>query len=192
MFSWRFSLSLCLCVCMYVYVYVYVYVCVVLLRFHTAPTVHMLVGVAGGGLGLLMVGFLGFRVISAKVFSQDVKDALLKSAKEDEELRESEYLPNHPEADRLFEEHQIKKLGLMQSISFEVQKGASSFLNTEMLYLSVFALIIFFLLGALVEEKPWWTATCFMVGAIISAITGFIGMSMAVRANGLSHIVDPI
>ena len=148
-----------------------------------SPTVHMLVGVAGGGLGLLMVGFLGFRVISAKVFSQDVKDALLKSAKEDEELRESEYLPNHPEADRLFEEHQIKKLGLMQSISFEVQKGASSFLNTEMLYLSVFALIIFFLLGALVEEKPWWTATCFMVGAIISAITGFIGMSMAVRAN---------
>ena len=78
-----------------------------------------------------------------------------------------------------------------------IQEGAAAFLSREYRLLAVFVVIIFVILtlfidydilGKLETTKLFWvyfpkTSIAYLVGAIGSAITGFVGMSIATRAN---------
>ncbi|MGI5836199.1 MAG: sodium-translocating pyrophosphatase [Chloroflexota bacterium] len=68
----------------------------------------------------------------------------------------------------------------MREISQAVKEGAMAFLGREYKTLAVFAIIVTVILVALIN---WQTAVSYLFGAICSAATGYIGMSIAVRAN---------
>ena len=68
----------------------------------------------------------------------------------------------------------------MQEISSFIQEGAFSYLKRQYTIITLVGLVIFFLLWFLLGNK---IALGFAVGAFFSALAGFIGMSVAVRAN---------
>ncbi len=68
----------------------------------------------------------------------------------------------------------------MRDISHAIQEGASAFLRREYTYLVVFVIVVAVIIGAFLN---WQTAVCFIVGAAISASTGYLGMFIAVRSN---------
>jgi K(+)-stimulated pyrophosphate-energized sodium pump len=80
---------------------------------------------------------------------------------------------------------------LMQKISGQIRTGAMAFLRTEYTRLAVFAVVVFLLLGTFLPHRGWPTAVSFIVGAIVSAVTGWIGMrtatSSAVRATSAAR-----
>jgi len=74
----------------------------------------------------------------------------------------------------------------MKRIAAAVQEGAAAYLNRQFRTLGVFAVLVFFLLFLLPAES--WSESIgrsifFLVGAVFSAITGYVGMSLAVRGN---------
>ncbi|MFJ3922777.1 sodium-translocating pyrophosphatase [Streptomyces sp. NPDC090022] len=74
----------------------------------------------------------------------------------------------------------------MKKIAAAVQEGANAYLGRQLRTLGVFAVVVFFLLFLLPADD--WSqragrSAFFLVGAIFSAITGYIGMRLAVRAN---------
>ena len=74
----------------------------------------------------------------------------------------------------------------MKNIAAAVQEGASAYLARQFKTLSVFAVIVFFLLLALPAEtmsERWGRSIFFIVGAVFSAITGYVGMWLAVRGG---------
>ncbi len=68
----------------------------------------------------------------------------------------------------------------MIKIAAAIREGAMTFLKREYIYLSVFVVILFFLLGIMVG---WLTGVSFVVGALFSALAGFVGMRVATAAN---------
>ena len=68
----------------------------------------------------------------------------------------------------------------MREISLAIQVGASAFLRREYTYLAGFVVIVALIVGAFIN---WQTAVNFVVGALISASAGYLGMYVAVRAN---------
>jgi K(+)-stimulated pyrophosphate-energized sodium pump len=68
----------------------------------------------------------------------------------------------------------------MREISHAVQIGASAFLRREYTYLVVFVVIVALVIAFFLSIQ---TALNFVVGAVISAATGYLGMYVAVRAN---------
>jgi K(+)-stimulated pyrophosphate-energized sodium pump len=68
----------------------------------------------------------------------------------------------------------------MQEISKAIQEGAMAFLNREYRTLVPIVLIIFVVLW---WGKAWPTAVSFLVGAFLSAVAGYIGMSITTQAN---------
>jgi len=68
----------------------------------------------------------------------------------------------------------------MRSIAEAIQQGATAYLNRQYRTVAVVAIIAFILLGLLLN---WTAAVGFLVGAILSAISGYIGMNISVRAN---------
>ena len=76
----------------------------------------------------------------------------------------------------------------MREIAQAVQEGAAAYLRRQFRTLGVFAVIVFLLLLVLpVADGGWETrlgrAVFFLVGAVFSASVGFIGMTLATRAN---------
>ncbi len=74
----------------------------------------------------------------------------------------------------------------MQEIAHAVQEGAAAYLRRQFKTLSVFVVIIFFVLLLLPAGDAgvrWGRSVFFLVGALFSALTGFTGMSLAVRGN---------
>jgi K(+)-stimulated pyrophosphate-energized sodium pump len=75
----------------------------------------------------------------------------------------------------------------MQSIAKAIQEGAMAYLNRQFITVAVFAVIIFLVLAFLLPKGNYnggfLTAIGFIVGAIFSALAGYIGMNVSVRAN---------
>jgi len=70
----------------------------------------------------------------------------------------------------------------MQEIAAAIQAGARAFLNRQYKAVGLVALVLFFAIG-FVPALGWMTALAFIIGAILSALTGYIGMFVSVRAN---------
>ena len=68
----------------------------------------------------------------------------------------------------------------MRSIAKAIQEGAMAFLRREYTYLAVFVIVVTIIVAVLVEPR---TAVAYVMGALISAATGFLGMVVATRAN---------
>src|SRR5919107_227296 len=70
----------------------------------------------------------------------------------------------------------------MREISRAVQEGAAAYLRKQYTTIAVVAIVPFLLLG-FYDKLGWGTAVGFLVGALLSAAAGFIGMNVAVRSN---------
>jgi H(+)-translocating pyrophosphatase len=72
----------------------------------------------------------------------------------------------------------------MRQIALNIQHGAEAYLQAEYSRLAIFVVIAAVVVALInMDAGPWQTAICFLVGAALSALTGYIGMSIAVRAN---------
>ncbi|MEI7779211.1 MAG: sodium-translocating pyrophosphatase [Actinomycetes bacterium] len=74
----------------------------------------------------------------------------------------------------------------MKAIAAAVQEGASAYLNRQFRTLGVFAVIVFFVLFALPADtmsQRIGRSLFFLVGAVFSGVTGYMGMWLAVRGN---------
>src|SRR4051812_8981861 len=68
----------------------------------------------------------------------------------------------------------------MQEISAAVQEGARAYLNRQYTTIGIVGLVILVLLGATLGLR---VAVGFGIGAILSALAGYVGMNVSVRAN---------
>ncbi|MFZ1330723.1 MAG: sodium-translocating pyrophosphatase [Flavobacteriales bacterium] len=74
----------------------------------------------------------------------------------------------------------------MQKLAGYIARGASAFLKAEWKVFGIFAAIAAVLLawsGTLHENSDWVIAIAFLIGAFFSAFAGWIGMSIATKAN---------
>ncbi|MFD6275985.1 sodium-translocating pyrophosphatase [Streptomyces sp. NPDC060209] len=74
----------------------------------------------------------------------------------------------------------------MKEIAAAVQEGANAYLARQLRTVGIFAVVVFFLLLLLPADN--WSQRAgrslfFLVGALFSAATGYIGMRLAVRSN---------
>jgi len=74
----------------------------------------------------------------------------------------------------------------MREIAAAVQEGAAAYLNRQFRTLGIFAVVVFFVLFALPAEtnsERIGRSIFFLVGALFSGVTGYMGMWLAVRGN---------
>jgi len=74
----------------------------------------------------------------------------------------------------------------MQELAGYIANGAMAFLRAEWKILGYFAIIAALLLGwsgTLVEDSSPLIAVSFLIGAVLSALAGYIGMKIATKAN---------
>src|SRR6201995_2047947 len=75
---------------------------------------------------------------------------------------------------------------LMKRISQYIAEGAMAFLKAEWKILGYFVVIVALLLGFMASRNPnsnWSISIAFILGAILSATAGYIGMRVATKAN---------
>lgn len=70
--------------------------------------------------------------------------------------------------------------GKMKGIALAIQEGASAYMARQYKVIALIGVFIFFVLGF---AFSWTLAIGFLVGAVLSGVAGFIGMSVSVRAN---------
>jgi K(+)-stimulated pyrophosphate-energized sodium pump len=70
--------------------------------------------------------------------------------------------------------------GKMKGIALAIQEGANAYIARQYKTISIIGIVIFILLGLALN---WILAIGFLVGAALSGLAGFIGMSVSVRSN---------
>ena len=70
----------------------------------------------------------------------------------------------------------------IRQISAAIKEGALAFLGREYRILVIFVAVVAVILGV-VPMLGWWVGLVFALGAVASAMAGFIGMNIAIRAN---------
>lgn len=68
----------------------------------------------------------------------------------------------------------------MREIAKAIEDGAKAFLRREYIYLSIFVTVVAIALAILINPL---TAVSFVIGGILSAIAGYVGMRVATMAN---------
>ena len=68
----------------------------------------------------------------------------------------------------------------MRQIAAAIQEGAAAYLNRQYTVIAVIGAVIAVVIGFLIN---WKTAGLYIVGAVLSAVAGYVGMNIAVRAN---------
>ncbi len=74
----------------------------------------------------------------------------------------------------------------MKEISTYIAEGAMAFLKAEWKILGYFVVIVGILLAVMAQANPhshWSIAIAFVIGAVLSALAGYIGMKAATKAN---------
>jgi len=70
----------------------------------------------------------------------------------------------------------------MKEIAKAIQDGAKAFLNRQYRSVALVAAVLFLLIG-FIPALGWSTAIAFLLGALLSALAGYVGMFVSVRAN---------
>jgi len=84
----------------------------------------------------------------------------------------------------------------MKDIALAIQEGSMAYMHRQFKTVAVFAVLLFLLIGFGLD---FYTGVTFIVGAVFSAVAGYIGMNVSIRANvrtaaaariGLSEALD--
>ncbi|HKW71396.1 MAG TPA: sodium-translocating pyrophosphatase [Candidatus Dormibacteraeota bacterium] len=68
----------------------------------------------------------------------------------------------------------------MRQIAAAIQEGAAAYLNRQYTVIAIIGVIVAIVIGFFLN---WTTAGLYIVGAVLSAGAGYVGMNIAVRAN---------